>query len=204
MQKNTVFFSILFLCSYIVASASHIAAPENVPGISSLFRFRPETAKPLRELAEILLVRALNTMSSLSRGECELIASYVSSLNQCVFCTLSHSAAAKHLLGGNEAIVAAVIEDYMSAPISERLKALLAIAAEVQKTGRAVSDESMAKARATGANDFDIHDTVLIAAAFCMYNRYVDGLRAWTPQDPELYDKMGKYLADNGYVNNRS
>ena len=174
----------------------HIALPEGLPGISSGFAYRPETAKPMRELAEVLL-RGPHT---LSRGEREMIATFVSTRNDCQFCQSSHRAAAAHNLNGDYALVDAVRFDYEHAPVSAKLKALLAIAAKVQQSGREVTAADVARAREDGATDLEIHDAVLIAAAFCMYNRYVDGLATFTPTDPAAYDGMGQRLASEGYV----
>jgi uncharacterized peroxidase-related enzyme len=178
---------------------AHIQLPEGLPGITSAFAFRPETAKPMRELAEVLL-RGPNTLSS---GERELIAAFVSNENQCHFCQASHSAAAAHHLGGNYDLVDAVKQDYETAPVSPKLKALLAIAGKVQQGGQQVAAEDVARARAQGATDMEIHDTVLIASAFSMFNRYVDGLATFTPMDPESYDLMGQRMAREGYVRAR-
>ncbi|MBT9332316.1 carboxymuconolactone decarboxylase family protein [Paracidobacterium acidisoli] len=173
----------------------HIALPEGLPGISAGFAFRPETARPMRELAHILL----HQPNSLTPGERELIATYVSSENDCYFCQTSHGAAAAcHL--GNAETVKQVKTDFLNAPISPKLKALLAIAAKVQKGGRSVTAEDVAAARRQGATDHEIHDTVLIAAAFCMYNRYVDGLDTWQPRDESMYAEMGRHLAESGYL----
>jgi len=172
----------------------HIDLPEGFPGISAGFTYRPETARPMRQLAHILL----HEPNSLSAGERELIATYVSSRNNCHFCQSSHGAAAAcHL--GDEAVVKQVKTDFNQAPISEKLKALLAIAGKVQQDGKLVTDDDVQAARNQGASDLEIHDTVLIAAAFCMYNRYVDGLGTWQPSDPEMYAQMGRHLADEGY-----
>jgi uncharacterized peroxidase-related enzyme len=172
----------------------HIDLPEGYPGISAGFTFRPETAKPMRELAHILL----HEPNSLTPGERELIATYVSSRNDCYFCQTSHGAAAASHLGGSE-IVDKVKADFMAAPVSDKLKALLAIAGKVQQDGKLVTKADVDAARKHGATDFEIHDTVLIAAAFCMYNRYVDGLGTWQPHNPEMYAQMGKHLAEEGY-----
>jgi uncharacterized peroxidase-related enzyme len=161
----------------------HIELPEGLPGISSAFAFRPETAKPLRALAEALL----RGPSPLTSGEREMIAAFVSTRNDCYFCQISHRAAAAHHLGGNYELVDAVRFNYPDAPVSPKLKALLAIAAKVQQGGKNVTSEDIGKARAEGATDLEIHDTVLIAAAFCMYNRYVDGLATVAPTDPKSY-----------------
>jgi uncharacterized peroxidase-related enzyme len=174
----------------------HIALPEGLPGITSGFAFRPETAKPLRELAEVLL----RGPGSLTSAEREMIATFVSTRNDCYFCQTSHRAAAAHHDGGNYELVDAVRFDYPNAPVSAKLKALLAIAGKVQQGGKNVTSEDIQRARQEGATDLEIHDTVLIAAAFCMYNRYVDGLATYTPTDPQLYDEMGAHMAHEGYT----
>jgi uncharacterized peroxidase-related enzyme len=158
--------------------------------------FSPETAKPLNALAEVLL-RGPN---SLTPAERELIATYVSSENDCYFCQNAHGAVAAHHLGGNETLVRKMKLDFESAAISDKLKALLAIAGKVQKGGKQVKAEDITRARLHGATDKEIHDAVLIAAAFCMYNRYVDGLATWAPTDPNLYRENGRRLAEDGYV----
>ncbi len=172
----------------------HINLPQELPGISAAFAFRPETAKPMRELAHVLL----HEPNSLEPGERELIATYVSSLNNCYFCQTSHGAAAACHLGNSE-IVTQVASDFTQAPISQKLKSLLVIAGKVQQGGKLVTEADVQAARALGATDIEIHDTVLIAAAFCMYNRYVDGLATWQPHDEAMYAPMGKHLAAHGY-----
>jgi uncharacterized peroxidase-related enzyme len=174
----------------------HIRLPEGIPGIVGPMMFSPETAKPMNELAEVLL-RGPSTLTS---GEREMIATYVSSQNDCYFCQTVHGAAAAHHLGGNEALVQDVKRNFEQAGVSDKLKALLAIAGKVQKGGKQVTNEDVERAREKGATDKEIHDTVLIAAAFCMYNRYVDGLATWAPTDPEIYRASGKRLAEEGYV----
>jgi uncharacterized peroxidase-related enzyme len=174
----------------------HIALPESLPGITAGFAFRPETARPMRELAEVLL----RGPSPLTSGEREMIATFVSSRNDCAFCRDSHRAAAAHHLGGNYDLVDAVSNDYRTAPDSAKLNALLAIASKVQQSGKLVTTDDVAQARGEGATDVEIHDTVLIAAAFCMFNRYVDGLATLTPAEPQAYDVMGQRMAQQGYV----
>ena len=174
---------------------AHIPVPEGQPGIRGLMSFRPETALPLNQLVEVLL----QGPSTLSKGERELIATYVSSLNECRYCSAIHGAIAKaHLKDGG--VVARVKADPETAPVSDKLKALLRIAEKVQAGGRSVSDQDVAAAREEGATDVEIHDAVLIAAAFCMFNRYVDGLATWAPDDPQLYDQMGEHRARMGYL----
>ena len=158
--------------------------------------FRPETAVHLRALAETLL-RGPNTLTSAER---EAIAAFVSKRNDCTFCYLSHRAASAHHSSGDYSFVDTVTNGEGAAPVSSKLRALLTIAGHVQQGGKAVTAEDIARARADGATDVEIHDTVLIAAAFCMYNRYVDGLATMTPTDPAAYDPMGKRMATQGYV----
>jgi uncharacterized peroxidase-related enzyme len=165
------------------------------PGIIGPMRYRPETAKPLNELAEVLL-RAPN---SLPAGERELIAAYVSERNDCDFCAASHSAFAAAQLDAGAALVDQVRADLDTAPISAKLRALLRIAGAVQVSGRNVTTELVAAARAEGATDVEIHDTVLIAAAFCMFNRYVDGLGTFVPEGPDVYTETARQILAVGY-----
>ena len=97
-----------------------------------------------------------------------------------------------------------VTTDFQQAPVSEKLKALLVIAGKVRQGGRRVTDDDVARARAEGADDKAIHDTVLIAAAFCMFNRYVDGLATWAPREAAVYEWIGAKLAQEGYLNSVS
>jgi len=169
---------------------AHINVPEGVPGIRSLVMFRPETGKYLYDLAQELL----RGESPLSQADRELIAAYVSKRNDCFFCMSSHAAAARCLYGNDEEIVDDVLNDMKRSGISDKLKALLHVAGKVQILGKEVTSEDIDAAKKEGATDKEIHDTVLIAAAFCMFNRYVDGLASLTPTDPEEYKEMGKRM----------
>ena len=173
----------------------HIAVNNELAGIRGLLNFRPETAEPLGELANILL----KDTEGLTPAERELIATHVSYLNDCFYCHHSHGAIACIYLDGDMQTVDAVRKDPQSAPVSDKLKSLLRIAAAVQQGGRNVTEEMVAKARSEGATDRDIHDTVLIAAAFCMFNRYVDGLAANTPADLGTYEPRARQVAEHGY-----
>lgn len=166
------------------------------PGITGPLRFRPETGKPLNELAEVLL----RGPHSLARGERELIAAYVSGLNECRFCSASHSAFAAAQLDGGMHLVDQVRADPGAAPISTKLRALLRIAEAVREDGRKVTADMVAAARAEGATDVEIHDAVLIAAAFSMYNRYVDGLGTLAPDDPQGYALHARRIVEVGYL----
>ena len=157
--------------------------------------FRPETAAPINELANIFL----RGESTLTRGERELIATHVSWKNDCFFCQTIHGAVAAAQLGQNEKLVQTVKTDWPNAEISSRLKTLLNIAGKVQEGGKQVKEEDIAAARAEEATDREIHDTVLIAAMFCMCNRYVDGLGTWAPRDPNIYRDRAAEIVEQGY-----
>jgi uncharacterized peroxidase-related enzyme len=173
----------------------HIDLPD-APGILAGMMFRPETAKPLNDLAEVLL----RGDSTLSRGEREIIAAYVSQLNSCNFCHNSHATFAALQLEGGWDVVDQVMADPDQAPISPKLRALLAIAGQVQQSGRAVTADTVQAAKDQGASDVEIHDTVLIAAAFCMFNRYVDGLGTVAPPSRADYEPMGQMIVSTGYA----
>jgi uncharacterized peroxidase-related enzyme len=166
------------------------------PGISGPLIYRPDTARPLSALAEVLL----RGPSTLSRGERELIAAYVSGRNQCTFCCGSHSAIAAVQLEEDVDFVEQVRGDLDAAPVSPKLRALLRIAGAVQVSGRDVTPELISAARTAGATDLELHDAVLIAAAFCMYNRYVDGLGTLAPNDPDSYAHAAKRITEYGYL----
>ena len=166
------------------------------PGITGPMKYRPETAQPLNELAEVLLRKQPHPLTP---GERELIAAYVSGLNDCDFCCSSHSAFAAAQLPTGMALVDQVRADVAAAPVSAKMRALLHIAGAVQKGGKNVTADLVEAARAEGATDLEIHDTVLIAAAFCMYNRYVDGLATFAPQDREAYAGMAERIVERGY-----
>jgi uncharacterized peroxidase-related enzyme len=175
--------------------SAHIRVQDGLVGITSLLEYRLDTGRPIRELTQTLLRGA----STLTAGERELIATVVSHRNSCRFCTKAHTAAAMLLLGG-PGTVEAVKHDLDDAPVSAKMKALLRIAAKVQESGRTVTNEDVAAARAEGATDLEIHDTVLIAALFSLYNRYVDGLAAFTPADPSYYRTLAARIVHRGYL----
>jgi len=175
---------------------AHIKVEEGVPGIRSLVMFRPETGRSLYELAQVLL----RGPSPLSEAERELIAAYVSKRNDTVFCMMSHAAASRELYGDNKNIVDDVLNNTPLSHVGDKMKALLNIAGKVQILGKEVTPEDIAAARSFGADDREIHDTVLIAATFSMFNRYVDGLASFTPTDAATYEEMGKRMAEKGYA----
>ncbi|MEP6725256.1 MAG: peroxidase-related enzyme [Bacteroidota bacterium] len=176
---------------------AYINVDKNLPGIRSLLAFSPETAEPMGVLTNLLL----RSNDGLSMSDRELIAAHVSYLNDCFYCHQSHGEIAACYLSGNRELVNQVKEDYENASISDKLKSLISIAASVQKGGKHVSPGQVDNAKALGATDKDIHDTVLIAAAFCMFNRYVDGLAATTPSDLSTYPPRAKQVAEHGYGN---
>jgi len=169
---------------------------ESLPGIVGLLHYSPQTAKPLNDLTEVLLV----SDSSLTRAERELIASSVSYWNDCHFCHCSHGAAAASLMEQPISFLSEIKNGLSHTEVSPKMHALLDIAKQLQKGGRYVESSHITAAKAAGATDKEIHDTVLIAAAFCMFNRYVDGLGTWAPQSDEEYEPVGKMLAENGYA----
>jgi uncharacterized peroxidase-related enzyme len=172
----------------------YIPLEEHLPGITGLLEYRKDTGAPIRELTQILL----RGPSTLTEGERELIAMVVSCGNECKFCTAAHTAVADIFLG-ETTTATKVKQDIMTAPVSKKMKALLTIAAQVQQSGKNVTPEAIQKAKDNDATDMEIHDTVLIAALFSLYNRYVDGLSTVTPDDPAFYKGLGERLKANGY-----
>ena len=172
----------------------YIPLEPHLPGITGLLEYRKDTGRPIRELTQILM----RGPSSLSEGERELIATVVSSGNECTYCSTAHTATANLLL--NEYRTAHEVKaNIETAPVSDKMKALLTIASLVRESGKSVTPEVIQKAREAGATDMEIHDTVLIAALFCLYNRYVDGLATEVPTDPDYYQVLAERLKNHGY-----
>lgn len=174
---------------------AYINTGNDLPGIRGLMAFRPEIATALNVLAEALL----RDNTGLSRGERELIAGFVSYLNECEYCQHAHSALAEHYLACDMAYMDRIKADFRSSDLSEKMKILLEVASSVQKGGKHVTEQQIQNARNAGATDLEIHDTVLIAAAFCMFNRYVDGLGTSAPADPVFYRQRAPQRAVEGY-----
>jgi uncharacterized peroxidase-related enzyme len=204
-NKNVLFSTLLLISIPTIISAYRteetterkplITVKPGMSGITSLLETCPAIADIIDELThELLVTRAT---PSFDRGSRELVASLISSLNRCTFCTNCHSQAAALLIGDAE-LVEAVKKDFTTADISPKMKALLAYAVKVHnfEDGTAEAEE----ARKLGANDIEIHDTALIVGAFNMFNRYVDGLNSFTPTEPEAYKAIGKRLAEKGYI----
>ena len=173
----------------------YITLEEHLPGITGLLEYRKDSGQPIRELTQVLM----RGTSTLTVGEREFIASVVSSGNQCTFCTAAHSATADLLLGNHETSQK-VKQNIDTAPVSEKMKALLTIASLTRENGKKVTNTAIAKARSAGATDIEIHDTVLIAALFCLYNRYVDGMATALPADVSYYNVLAERLVNQGYT----
>lgn len=173
----------------------YIPVEEHLPGITGLLEYRKDSAQPIRDLTQFLL----RGPSTLTAGERELIATVVSYNNNCRFCTTAHTAAADLLLGECETSEKVKL-DIETAPVSEKMKRLLTIAKQVQHSGKSVTTDSVERAKKAGASDVEIHDTVLIAALFCLYNRYVDGLSTITPSDAEYYEGLADRIVHHGYT----
>ena len=173
----------------------YIPLAEHLPGITGLLEYRQDSGQPIRELTQILM----RGPSTLSEGERELIASVVSHGNECSFCTTAHTAAADLLIGDHETTKKAK-QNIDAAPVSEKMKALLEIAVLTRESGKSVTNLAIGKAKNAGATDIEIHDTVLIAALFCFYNRYVDGMATSLPSQENYYDVLAERLVNHGYT----
>ncbi|MDR6845211.1 peroxidase-related enzyme [Flavobacterium granuli] len=174
---------------------AYISLDETKRGMNSLLAFRPEIAQPLTTLMQILMRNNVG----LSMGERELIAAFVSSLNDCYICGSIHAEVAQCLLNADITLIQKVKDDYQKAPISNKMKTLLTLAKSVQEGGKNVTEEQVAIAKNSGSTDMEIHDTVLIASLFCMFNRYVDGLGLESNDTMETFRERGIKIAQQGY-----
>lgn len=178
----------------------------DLPGIVAVMRLSPGLEVHLRGLADELLVKDVPG-ATLTRSERELLATAVSAANDCFYCMDSHGAFASELLRrGNADSVDALVDRVKlgdAGGLGPKMEALLAIARGVQRNPRNVRREDVARALKAGATDEDTQLAVLIASAFCMYNRMVDGLRAKTPPSTEAYRSRATEIAEHGYCDPR-
>ena len=168
----------------------HITVAPHLPGITGLLEYRQDTAEPIRALTQLIL-RGPGTLTFAER---EMIATVVSQANECRFCTAAHAAVTDVLLGESETCEL-IQTDIELAPISEKMKSLLQIAKLTQRGGHFVTESAVTRAKNNGATDLEIHDTVLIASLFCLYNKYVDGLATKLPDDSEYFKQLGARIA---------
>lgn len=174
---------------------AHIQLEEHLPGVTGLLEYRKDLSLPLRQFTHLLL-RGENTLTEAER---ELIATAVCNKNECKYCTTSH-AAATDIYYGESGVALNILSNIDGSFISNKMKKLLTIALQVQESGKSVTTESIENAKKAGATDMEIHDTVMIAALFSFYNRYVDGLGTYAPDDKEYYYDMSVRLRDRGYI----
>jgi uncharacterized peroxidase-related enzyme len=174
----------------------------DVPGIIAAMRLSPGLETHLRGLADELLVKSFPG-ATLTRADRELLATAVSAANDCFYCMDSHGAFATELLHREKADAVETVVDAVksggSAGVGPKMGALLAIARGVQRNPRGVTRDDVKRALDAGATDVDTQLAVLIASAFCMYNRMVDGLRARTPPSTEAYRARATEIAEHGY-----
>jgi uncharacterized peroxidase-related enzyme len=174
----------------------------DVPGILAAIRLTPGLGVHLRGLADELLVNAFPG-ATISRGEREMLATAVSAENDCFYCMDSHGAFATAVFErsgatGLEALIDG-IKLGSSDGVDEKMQALLHIARVVRRDSRELTASDVAAAKTAGASDADVQLAVLIASAFSMYNRMVDGFRAKTPPTAEAYRARAAEIAEHGY-----
>ncbi len=178
----------------------------DVPGILAAIRLTPGLGVHLRGLADELLVHDFPG-STLVRAQREMLATAVSAANDCFYCMDSHGAFATALLQSTGATHLVPLIDTIKLGSSEgldpKMQALLHISRTVRRDPRELTAGDVEAALAAGATDADTQLAVLIAAAFSMYNRMVDGFRAQTPPSAEAYRARAGEIAEHGYSDQR-
>ena len=178
----------------------------DAPGIVAAIRLTPGLGVHLRGLADELLVNDFPG-ATISRGEREMMATAVSAANDCFYCMDSHGAFATAVLErAGERDVAPLIDTIKVGSVDglgQKMQALLHIARTVRAEPRKLTSADVEAAKAAGACDADVQLAVLIAAAFSMYNRIVEGFRAKTPPTPEAYRNRAEEIAEHGYSDPR-
>jgi uncharacterized peroxidase-related enzyme len=174
----------------------------DVPGILVAMRLKPELGFHLRGLADQVLVEDYPG-ATISRAEREMLATATSAANDCFYCMDSHGAFATALLERSDEHdripIIDVIKQGSSEGLSPKMQALLHITRTVRREPRQLSTADVADAIDAGATDADVQLAVLIASAFSMYNRLVEGFRAKTPPSAEAYMPRAHEIAEHGY-----
>jgi uncharacterized peroxidase-related enzyme len=174
----------------------------DAPGILTALRLTPTLGLHLRGLADELLVNDFPG-ATIARAEREMLATAVSAANDCFFCMDSHAAHATALLEvtgrTDQEPLLETIKLGSSEGFDDKMRALLHIARTVRREPRQLTAADVAAGHAAGASDADVQLAVLIAAAFSMYNRMVEGFRARTAPDPDVYRARGSEIAAHGY-----
>ena len=178
---------------------AHVTLNSDLPGITGLLNTWPLPGEPIRDLTQYIL-RGEN---SLSEGERELIASMVCVGNSCQFCSNAHIAAAARYIGSKET-VNAILQQPFGGEVDNRIAHLLEISGAVGISGSLVTESMIESAKQAGATDLEIHDTIMIAALFSFYNRYVDGLATDLPENESYYEMLADRLTTSGYVRKES
>ena len=173
-----------------------------VPGIGVAMRLTPGLGVHLRGLADEVLVKDFPG-ATIDRVEREMLATAVSAANDCFFCMDSHGAhatAVMELTGGTDRLpLIDIVKVGSSDGFDPKMRALLHIARTVRGDARDLTAADVAAALDAGATDADVQLAVLIAAAFSMYNRLVDGFRARTAPSPDVYHERAAEIAAHGY-----
>jgi uncharacterized peroxidase-related enzyme len=174
----------------------------DAPGISAALRLTPGLGLHLRGLADELLVNDFPG-ATIRRDQRELLATAVSAANDCFFCMDSHGAFANALLERSGAVelvpLIEAVKDGSSDGFDSKMRALLHIARTVRHDPRRLTAADVETATDAGASDADVQLAVLIAAAFSMYNRMVDGFRARTAPTTDAYRERADQIAEHGY-----
>lgn len=174
---------------------AHISLDPNLPGMRSLLAFRPAIAPSLLGLMQTIM----RSNIGLSIGERELIATYVSKLNNCSQCFQIHGEVAKCFFIDQPTLINEILEDSNLSTITERQNVILNIAKNVQRGGLFVTAKQIEEAKLKGISELEIHDIVLIASLFCFFNKYSDGLGLTSNDTPETLSKRGQIMAEFGY-----
>jgi uncharacterized peroxidase-related enzyme len=158
-----------------------------------VFRAYPDTARPLLDYHELVM----RGPSPFTVAERELIAAYVSGVNECGYCHGVHTATAE-AFGIPEGLLEALLADLDTAPVDERIRAVLRYVGKLTEAPARLTDEDAAAVLAAGWDERALHDAVIVCALFNFMNRMVNGLGI--KADESYFALSGKRLRDVGYT----
>jgi uncharacterized peroxidase-related enzyme len=158
-----------------------------------VFRAYPDTARPLLDYHELVM----RGPSPFTVAERELIAAYVSGVNECGYCHGVHTATAE-AFGIPEGLLEALLADLDTAPVDEKIRAVLRYVGKLTTAPARLTDDDAAAVLAAGWDERALHDAVIVCALFNFMNRMVNGLGI--KADESYFALSGKRLRDVGYT----
>ncbi|TBR11813.1 MAG: peroxidase [Rugosibacter sp.] len=162
--------------------------------VMDVFKLSPELTNPILDYHEVLL----RGPSPLSIAERELIAAYVSGVNNCGFCHGAHTATAE-ACGIGKGLVKEFLADINHPELSEKMRPILSYVRKLTEVPSSITVEDVAAVFNAGWNEQALHHAIHVCALFNFMNRLVEG-HGIEALSPVISEQLGRQLRDQGYA----